>query len=56
MPSPAPHNIARAAGFTLLEVLIAITIIAVMTGLIVWHLTAATTSYSIGVIVQKKPD
>lgn len=30
----------------------AITIIAVMTGLIVWHLTAATTSYSIGVIVQ----
>ena len=30
MPSPAPHNIARAAGFTLLEVLIAITIIVIL--------------------------
>jgi len=33
----------------------AITVIAVMTGLIAWHLTAATTSYSIGLIMQSDP-
>ena len=30
MPSPAPHKLARTAGFTLLEVLIAITIIVIL--------------------------